>query len=367
MTNPLARFFGIGMQIGSPLSERIELLRAQFDHLNAIDPDALPVTRKDAMSVAAVARGRAVIASTIARLPLVVMRGAHPLETVRDLIEKPENGRPRYQTLVWTVDAMLFYGRAWWHIVERGQDGRARRVVWLPEWEIETDQKGEICRAYGKPVNPADVIRIDAPHEGILNYAAPRIRAAIRLDRAALLASDNPVPAVELHQVKGEDLSPDAAREFVAAYAAARKTHGVSYTNQSIETRTHGATPEQLLISGRDASALDIARVLNLPAWAVDAPTHGNSMNYSNVPSRARELLDYTLAPYMEAICARLSEDDVLPRGMWCRFDPDALTADDFAARMNAYKTALDTGIYTLDELRAREMGAPLERTPAND
>ena len=57
----------------------------------------------------------------------------------------------------------------------------------------------------------------------------------------------------------------------------------------------------------------------------------------------------------------RLSMDDILPRGVWCRFDTNQLLRDDFAARMAAYKVAAESGVYTLDELRAMERGRPME------
>lgn len=367
-SSPISRLFGIQRHdMAAPIGSRAALEKATFEHLTGTAAEHLPVTRADAMSIAAVARGRHIITGTIARLPLVTMRGNTPASAA-PLLDKPEAGRPRFQTLAWTVDAMLFFGRAWWIVQKRSnEDDRPVRVEWTPEWEIDTNERGQIITAYGRPVNPADVIRIDAPHEGLLTFAAPRLRAAMRLDRAALVAADNPVPSVELHQTGGRELTDEEITGLIDAYAAARRRTGISFTNQSMETKVHGTTPENLLITGRDASALDIARVMNLPAWAVDAPTHGSSMTYSNVPSRARELLDYTLAPYMEAICARLSEDDVLPRGTWCRFDSDSLTADDFGTRMASYKTAVESGVYTVEDLKARELGTPLETVKENE
>lgn len=362
--NPLAKLFGISrLEVASPMADRSHLEAVTFAHLAGIDLEGLPVTRTQAMSIAAVARGRHLITGTIARLPLVTMQGERPAAAPAPLLERPEQGRPRFQTLAWTVDAMMFYGRAWWLVASKGTNGYPVSVQWVPEWETRLDEQGNLIQAYGRDVNPSDVIRIDAPHEGLLNYAGDRLRAAIRLDRAALVASSNPVPAVELHQTSGTALTSEQANELVATYSAQRSKSGVSYSSQNIETRTHGAQPENLLIDGRKASALDIARLMNLPAWALDAPSEGSSITYSNTPSRSRELLDYTLAPYMEAITARLSSDDVLGAGSWARFNTDPLLFEDFASRMNAYKTALETGVYTLDDLKARENGAPLEPT----
>lgn len=123
----------------------------------------------------------------------------------------------------------------------------------------------------------------------------------------------------------------------------------------------HGQQPEQLLIAARNAANLDIARCLNLPAWAVDGEVGGSSLTYQNVPSRSRELIDYTLAGYMEAITSRLSLDDVLAQGTWAAMSTDVLTDGDFGDRMTAYKAARDADVYTSEELRQREAGVPIE------
>ncbi len=360
----ITRLFGIDRAntgVLSPWSDRAALEAAVFSHLHDLDMDTVPPTRGDAMAVGSVARGRNLIAGTIARLPLVAMRGTSPHPEQPALLQQPEHGRARYLTLVWTVDMLIFYGRAFWHVVERDSTNTAKRVRFVPEWQARVNAEGNLTHVNDRPVNPADTIRFDAHHEGLLAYAGVAIRTANRLNRAALVASANPVPSVELHQTGGTPLSLKEASDFVAHYVAQRQKHGVSYTSQSIETKTHGASPEQLLIDGRKAAALEIARAMGLPAWAVDAPTEGSSLTYSNVPSRARELIDYALAPYMECITARLSLDDILPRGTWARFNTDSLLIEAFPERMAAYKTAIDTGVYTIEDLQRRELGTPLE------
>lgn len=347
--------------IKSPLADKGNLKTVTMQDLYGLASENLPISRAEAMSIPAVARGRAIITGAIARLPLVVMRGNHPHNDPGIFPNQLDNGRSNFQTLIWTVDALIFYGRAWWLITDRDTFNRPKNIRFIPEWETALNDADELTRAYNQPVNPADVIRIDGPHEGFLNYATTPVRTSLRLANAALTASDSPVPAIELHQTGGTPLTSDEANELISNYAAARKRSGISYTNATIETRTHGAHPENLLIDGRKAVSLEIARALNLPAWALDAPSENSSMNYTNVPARARELLDYTLMPYMEAITARLSMNDILPRGIWLRFNTDPLLFEDFKTRVEAYKTALETGIYTISDLKARELGTPLE------
>lgn len=347
---------------------------APQDHLGAftigelfglLDTDNLPVTRDLAMSVPAVARARNVLAPTAGRLALDVFRGRDPLDE-RHALEQPERNpaRSRFHTLTWTLDAQLFYGRAWWVVTERyAETNRPAAFRWVPEWEADVVDGQLVGTTAGEKFRQADVVRIDGPHEGILNYGAAAIRQAQRLDRAALRIADNPVPAIELHQTTPDELTEDEREALIASWIKARRQTGVGYTNAALETKVHGLNPEQLIIEGRKFAALQVARMIGVPAWVVDVGVEGSSLTYSNVPSRSRELVDYALMPYLAAIESRLSMDDVLPRGQWCRFNvDDGLLRADFGDRMTAYKTAVESKVYAPAELRAREDGSPTAR-----
>lgn len=361
---------GSSVGIASPFAAPVELGGVVIPDLLAelfgADADRLPLTRDLAMTVPAVARARNVLAPTAGRLPLRVYRGAVEV-TERTCLDQPETvaARPRFVTILWTLDQMLFHGRAWWIVVERYADtGAPRSFEWVPEWNAKVENGQLVATQDGRHprIDAADVVRIDAPHEGILNYGSDAIRQALRLDRAALRIADNPVPAIELHQTTPDQLDQDEKDALIAGWIKARRQTGVGYTNAAIETKVHGLNPEQLIIEGRKFAALQVARMIGVPAWVVDVGVEGSSLTYSNVPSRSRELVDYALTPYLAAIEARLSMDDVLPRGQWCRFDLDDLLRGDFADRMTAYKTAVESGVYTPAELREREDGTPAER-----
>lgn len=344
------------------------LTRLTIADLYGLELARLPwITRSTALGIAAVAKGRHVI-TKIAAFPLVDMSGHHPTARPAAWLQQPEAGRPSIQTLQWTVDGLLFYGRAWWIVTDRYADGMPRRFKLVPEHRAEVDHNGRMVRAYGEPVSPGDVIRIDGPHEGLLNTAQDNLRQAVAIEAAAARAADNPVPSVELHQTNEAELSDEEIDNLIDGWAAARRgaNGGVAYTSNAVEARVHGAAAEQLLIAGRNTAALNIARAMGLSAWAVDAGWDGTgaSMSYQSVPARSRELIEYGLAPYMDAITGRLSMDDVLPAGRWCRFDTSTMTRGTFKERMDGYAAAIAAGIYTAEECRELENGIPQEGRP---
>jgi hypothetical protein len=135
----------------------------------------------------------------------------------------------------------------------------------------------------------------------------------------------------------------------------------VLWTNNAVELKTHTASAENLLIQGRNAAAVDIARMAGLPAAIIDAVPPGASDTYQNVQAKLREARDIGLDSYAASLTARLSLDDVLPRGVWCEFEWDPLLRDGFTARMEGYKAAQDAGVYSAEECRVIERGQPFE------
>lgn len=355
-----------GFETVSPWQDNDVLQRLIVEELYGLEHQ--PVDRAMAMSLPAVARARHILTTTVARMTIKAMTGHAESPEQPWIVTQPEVNRSRFLTWVWTIDAQIFYGRAWWVCVERdapSDGGRARRFRLVPEWAGRFDDYGNLVGMKGRQgdFNPADVYRFDGPHEGILNFAGDTIRTAVALQRAAARASSNPVPSIDLHQTGGRDLTDPEIDKLIERWSSARRkaSGGVAFTSTTIEARAMGQPPEQLLIDGRKAINLDLARAIGVPAWAVDAPVEGSNLTYSNTPSRSRELLDYGAMAYIAANEGRLSLDDLLPRGQWARFDTTELLRADFKERMEGFKLALDMKLYTLDELRAMERGAPLE------
>lgn len=351
--------------IASPFIEDSHLDRVTIADLwPDTDPfSVVGIGREGAMKVGTAAKARNMICGAISGMPLEVLRGRAVLEEGNDLIFQPERGRARAVTMAWTVDQMLWHGQAWWRITERFSNGRPKHVAFEFTNAVQFDPQTQRVTIGNKVYPFSDFICFEAIHEGALKYGKDVLVRAALTELAAAKASNNPVPTIELHQTDGDPLSNDERKDLVDAWIRARTSTngGVAFTGTSVDVKTHGVHPEQLLIDGRNAYAKDVARVMGLPAWAVDASVEGSSLTYSNVPSRSRELLDYTLHPYMDAICGRLSLDDVLPNGQWCRMNPQRLLKGDFTDRMNAGETAIRAGIYTPEEIRMMEQEIPLE------
>ena len=345
-------------------SPQDQLTKLTIDDLYGLDVTGIAdLTRAGAMAIPSVAKIRNRIASKIGGFPLVAMKGNGLYKDTPKWCENLESDRAQYNTLVWIADALIFYGRAYLQIVERDAAGWPKQFRFVPEWKAETE-RGQLLKAFGQKVKSADWVRIDAHHEGLLNYGQEALKRAALIEVAASRAAENPVPSIELHQTGGADMTDKQIDSLIKRWADARrnKNGGVAFTSTSIETKTHGQAAEQLLINGRNLAAIDVARAMGAPAWMIDATTSGSSITYGNVNSRSRELVEDLLEPYMNAIAGRLSLDDVLARGVWLKLDAGRILRDDFKTRMEGYKLAIEAEIYTAEECKMIEAGTPLEK-----
>lgn len=326
------------------------------------------VTRQRALSLSVVNKARRVIAGNIGRLQLVAITGGQPAIVQPPLLAQPEADRSLSETLTWTADALFFHPCTWWIIQSRDYYGWPLKVKLLDQTAAELDTDGVLVRAWGEPVNSADVIQFNSIDSGLLTDARDIIQRGIIITHAASLAEDNPVPALDIHN-EGDRLQAEEIEELLGSWQIARRTRGVGYSDKMIKVNPLGAPTEQLLIEGRKAIDLELVRACGIPAWAADVPVETSALNYSNRASRNWELIDLALAPYMNAIESRMSMPDVSPAGWSIAFVADELTRDDAATRYANYEIGLRAGFLTLPQIYKWEgwdaSSIPLQREAA--
>jgi hypothetical protein len=308
-------------------------------------PDAVPrpMTRGEAMQVPAVSRSRHLICATIAALPLVVLRGDEPIPdqpywcygTDGQLGALDDDDRVRYglftgqspfARMLATADDLLFCGWCLWLVTLQDANGRPLRAVRVPYdcWWVDAD--GHLVDQDGRPYDAGRVILIQGPHEGVLSFGARTIRAAGTLESTAAEVARTPF-RIGLHQTSEITLTPAERAEIVAeTRRALADNQGILFTNAALEVNEYRLDSSELLVNGRQAAALDVARHMNIPGAMIDAEPTGSSLAYSNPVSRNQQFLDYSLSSYLDAIAAALSMDPVVAAGQRTAFDTSAFT-----------------------------------------
>ncbi len=283
----------------------------------------VPVTREAAMKIPVVARARRLICTTIPRFPMsAIGRDGEPLADQPAFLTRSDGALSPYHRILWTVDDLMFHGWSLWAVKRYADTGKVAESERIPFQRWSFDSDGFVLLD-GEPANPDEVLLIPGLDEGLLSYGDRAIRHADRLLEAADTAARTPSANLELHQTSNAPMADDDIDRLIQRWAEARtgKHGGVAYTNASIELREHGAANEHLLVEGRNAAAVDVARAAGVPAAMVDATGERSSMTYQTVQSRNAEFVDYGLAPFMAAITARLGMDDVVAAGVSVRFD----------------------------------------------
>lgn len=345
----------------SPWADSSSLADVDLSALFYLGQSVRP-TRANAMKLATVARVRNVVAPTIGRLPLYPYKGGtkQPSTTFLSTFDP---SRPRSQTITWLVDQLMFYPQTWLRVTARDSFGWPMYGEVVMHDDAQLDAAGNVVRIAGHPIGdtqpagwqPRDVLRFDSPNSGLLADGDRALARAYAIEMAASKAEDNPVPAFELHDTSGESLSQEEIAKRIETWIRNRRRFGVAWTSKGIESKTWGVQPEQLLIDGRKRIDLELVRHMNAQAWIADVPVEGTSLTYANLNDKGRDLVNFTLAPYMEAIAGRLSMGDVTPRGTVVDFDTDAITRPDMAARFAAYKIGVDGKFVTNEQIAAWE------------
>ncbi|OWO36400.1 hypothetical protein AY531_10675 [Corynebacterium diphtheriae bv. gravis] len=282
-------------------------------------------TRAEALTIPAVLRARNLLSTTVARTPLVCDGTLPPFVPVAAPPGAATMQTPFHRMLA-TADDLLFNGVACWAL-DRDESGTCIGAIHIPldTWQIEENT----VRVNGKAVDPMEVCIFVGIHGGLLTHASETFTDARNLVRAAARVAQNPAALIELRQTNNAQLSPDDVDRIINGYVAARRgrNSGVGFSSSGLEVHEHEMAKENLLIEGRNAAAVDVARAMNVPAAFIDATVGGTSLSYQNAASRMIELVTFGVEPLMSAIEARLNQPDMHADHLAnpLKFDPAAL------------------------------------------
>lgn len=326
-----------------------------------INVDSDRVTRAQAMTIPSVRRGRQIIAGTLGTAPLVATRsiaGKPPERVPRQIIAQPDPNTTRQYTLTSSIDDLLFYGVSWWRVLERESLGFPARAERVAPHRITVDVAQGTVRIDGELVNPRDLIRFDGPDEGILVVGARALRTYILLEEAVRNFSRLDVPLGLIEDEVGQ-MEDEEVQTFLDSWEVARRKRSTGYLPHGLKYRNPTFNAEQVQLGeAREFQSQEIARLMNLPAQAINAPTN-NSMTYSTTESARRDLVDLTFAPFVAALEQRLSMNDVTPNGTTVNLDLTTFLRGDTKQVMDTAKVAIDARLMTVNEIREQWLNLP--------
>jgi len=324
--------------------------------------------RNLAVSIPTLNRAVDIFKSVIGSMPLKMyneMWNGDEMEKVyiapRSWLRRPDPSVSFQFLMAWTLDDLMFFGRAFWYITSRTADGYPATFTRLPAGSVTTtDMAGPVWFApstqvyfQGGELDPANLVQFLSPSQGIIYSSQSAIETALKIEAARNRNASSSIPAGILRQTENsEPLSAQELSDLAAQFNAARATNQTAALNQYLTYTETSATPDKmLLIDSAQYSALEMSRVANVPPYLVGVATGAYSYQ-SSQQARADAWL-FGVKLYADAISGALSMDNVLPRGTYVEFDADEYLEENFMAdSMDNTETVIEEN--TQEELANR-------------
>ena len=325
--------------------------------------------RATALQVASVSRCRNLICGVISSIDLELYNKKTNKELESPLwLEQPDIRQPRSVTIAYTVDALLFYGTAYWRVTSLyADDGRPSGFEFIQNNRVTvtTNQYGTEVEQYsinGEPVPMSGIgslVTFQSLLPGVLATGARTFQAALDLQKAAAVSAATPM-ATTVIKNNGADLPEAQIQGILSAWKASRQARSTAYLTSTLEAQNIGFSPKDMMYN--EASqylATEIARLMNVPAFMISADMN-NSMTYQHVLDSRKEYVAYTLQPFLSAVENRLSMDDITRHGNVVRFNIDeSFLRADTMTRLAALEKMLQLNLITTEQAIEEEDLAP--------
>ncbi len=360
-------------------------------------PSGVHVSEGSAHKVIAVYRAWSLLAGTIGSLPIDTFKGEPPGGDRWDgdgasLLRFP-GGRDDVSGIATpgTTSAMVFFETLVVHLLSWGnayvvknRSTLGNRVAALdlllpqnvaPRWGKRTaaNPSGkEFAVVTGDGVaiaTPQDVIHIRAMGSSLLQGISPigAARQALGLAVAAeeygarLFGSGSLMAGIlQTEQKLTQESAERLKLNWRQKTAGLANAHDVAVLDSGAKWQPVGIPPEDSqFIESRRFQVTEIARLYGIPPHMLGDVEKSTSWG-TGIEQQGLGFNIYTLRPWLTRIEQALS-NELLPRGVNCRFRVEELLRGDIQGRFSAYQTAIQNGFMTVNEARAREGFGPVE------
>jgi HK97 family phage portal protein len=326
------------------------------------------VTRQQALQVPSIKRCRDLICGTIASIPLEYYKKSTGEKIAAPRwVEQPSKAQPRFETMYFTLDSLLMYGVAYWIITESYlEDNRMANAEWVANSRVTfvTDPDNSYVTQYyldGKPLPMAGLGSLITfqKDEGILAVGGSTIKAALDVQKAAAIAAATPMASGILKNT-GADLPPAEVSGLLAAWKRSRQNNSTAYLTSTLEFQGTQFSPKDMLYNEAIQNlSTECARLCSVDPYYVSA-SQNTTMTYANVQDERKQMVAFTLQPYVSAVEARLSMDDISTTGHYVKFAlDDSFLRTEPMERLLVLEKMLALGLITTEQAMEMENLSP--------
>lgn len=330
---------------------------------------AAVVTPDTALSLTAVYRAVQVLGTPISKMPINTYRFATGIELKVDnpvLVNRPSLTQTRRDFIFQTVASLALEGNAFW-LKNYGSNDQVNELTLLPASAVSIEYKDTEDITKGVYYNYLGVRYTSREIEHLRLFTKPGVLRGISPIQAcypdvssALDLRDYAKNWFASAGVPTGVLTTNAMLSVAEAEAITANWHN-KQQNRQVAVLGNGFDYKQVALSPRDALFVEIqeqatqgiARMFGIPARLLLTTVPGSTDTYTNLQDENQVFYRHTLMAYIDAITDGLS--NCLPRGTRVEFDYMHLFRADTKTRFETYAIAIDKGIMTVEEVRARE------------
>ena len=349
------------------------LFRRSEQQVEAAGTGVLPPHRSEviyntdtALSLGAVFRCLQIISTTLAQLPLNVMRGNE--EITSPLAKRPDYNQATNDFFGATAVSMALTGNAYWY-VSRNQAGDVKNLEVLDPKQVTITRDDRIGSPYrfdynGKRIANKNIKQIRLmtfPQKlygyGPLQAARSDIETGLKLrEFGNSFLTNGAIPTGVLSS--DQFINQDQADAYRSAWSEAQSSRGLAVLGAGMSYSAISLSPADIaFLENQQYNVLQIARIFGIPPIFLGSGTEGASLTYSTSETQSILFLQTTMSDYLVSIEEAFT--DLLPRGQVAKFRLDNLLRADLATRVGSYEKLITQGVITPMEVRLIEGYGP--------
>lgn len=316
---------------------------------------------REALSVPAVFRAVSLIANTVGMLLMQAYRNGALMAEQPILVTRPGIiGTPRVFWRDWAY-GLATRGEKIIRIIDRDEDGRARKLMLLPGREVQVEWNTrlpweKLYRWRNMPIDTADIVHSTFLEDewslrgmGPLQICGAALSAAVEAEEwAARFFSEGGAPSV-VGKVPSR-ISKDEAIRLRSQYLdpegdGTNRSNTIRIADSGMDILPMQINPEQAqLVDSRKHSASSVATMFGMNGHLLNVSESGSSLTYQNIGEVFTDFVRSSLAPnYLVPIEESVS--DLLPRTTVARFNVQELYRADLKTRADVFATLKTAGM----------------------
>tara|TARA_Y100000114_G_scaffold63675_1_gene58356 strand:- start:38 stop:1228 length:1191 start_codon:yes stop_codon:yes gene_type:complete len=343
--------------------------------LNTIFPDADVFDSDKALTLTSVWNAIRLLSESVSSLPITVYRKENNGDKVEDvnnriynLIKfKPNNFQNKITFFEYVMYSILTDGNAYVQIVRDNSANPVQLIPLNPDYVNIFIKENELFYQMdgGSVLDSADVLHIklitDDGIEGLspIDQCAKAINWSLSMEEFGSTFFKNgakPSSVLSTDRALSETAIERLKNSFNSSYAKLKSSNSTIILEEGLSFKPISISPEQAqFLASRQFGIEEIARIFNIPPHMLKDLSKSS---FNNIEMQSQEYVTYTLMPYLTRIeqemNLKLFRTNELGK-TFVEFNVNGLLRGDVKTRNEAYKTAIQNGYMSINEVRQKE------------